>query len=280
MARRRKPSLWEDSVKGLSQLPWWVSLALAPLAYVIFHLLATPPGGTPASGQMGAHAVRLMLAALASFLQYIIPIACLFASAISAWRQIDRRALLDSVTHNPSAHALNDIPWQRFEHLVGEAFRRQGYEVRENGSTNADGGVDLELRKDGELHLVQCKQRKAYKVGVEVVRELFGVMAARGAASGYVVTSGTFTEPAQEFAKGSNVRLIDGPRLKRLLESVADIAVDPAAPRRPVDSSRIIPACPLCAKPMVLRTATRGPNKGDQFWGCGRYPACRGTRSL
>jgi restriction system protein len=139
--------------------------------------------------------------------------------------------------------------------------------------------VDLELRKDGELHLVQCKQRRASKVGVEVVRELFGVMAARGAAAGYVVTSGTFTEPAQEFARHRNVRLMDGPALKRLLATIEDITTQAANPTRRSDSARPIPACPMCATPMILRTAMRGSNKGDQIWGCTRYPACRGTRS-
>ena len=37
--------------------------------------------------------------------------------------------------------------------------------------------------------------------------------------------------------------------------------------------------CPLCSSSMVLRTARRGRNSGSQFWGCSRYPACRGTRA-
>ena len=40
------------------------------------------------------------------------------------------------------------------------------------------------LRKDREKFLVQCKQWKAFKVGVTVVRELYGVMAAHGAEIG------------------------------------------------------------------------------------------------
>ncbi len=48
--------------------------------------------------------------------------------------------------------------------------------------------MDLELRKEGELHLVQCKRWRARKVGVEIVRELYGVMTALGAVGGYVVS--------------------------------------------------------------------------------------------
>ena len=38
------------------------------------------------------------------------------------------------------------------------------------------------------------------------------------------------------------------------------------------------PRCPLCGSPMVLRTARRGKNKGNRFWGCSTYATnrCRG----
>ena len=39
-----------------------------------------------------------------------------------------------------------------------------------------------------------------------------------------------------------------------------------------------VPECPLCSKPMALRTAGRGPRLGSQFWGCSGFPNCRGTR--
>jgi restriction system protein len=46
----------------------------------------------------------------------------------------------------------------------------------ETGGGGPDGGVDLVLRKPGgngsEKFLVQCKQWRALKVGVDVVREL------------------------------------------------------------------------------------------------------------
>lgn len=40
------------------------------------------------------------------------------------------------------------------------------------------------------------------------------------------------------------------------------------------------PVCPLCDRPMSLRTARKGPNAGRQFWGCSGYPQCKGTRPL
>ena len=38
------------------------------------------------------------------------------------------------------------------------------------------------------------------------------------------------------------------------------------------------PVCPMCGKPMALRTAKQGKRAGSQFWGCTAYPDCKGTR--
>ena len=56
----------------------------------------------------------------------------------------------------------------------------------------ADGGVDLILERPGERVLVQCKHWKAWKVGVQTIRELFGVMTLKGASGGIVATTGRF----------------------------------------------------------------------------------------
>ncbi|MDR2973060.1 MAG: four helix bundle suffix domain-containing protein [Bacteroidales bacterium] len=40
------------------------------------------------------------------------------------------------------------------------------------------------------------------------------------------------------------------------------------------------PTCPICEKPMTLRKATTGKNKGKEFWGCSGYPECKGTINI
>jgi len=40
------------------------------------------------------------------------------------------------------------------------------------------------------------------------------------------------------------------------------------------------PACPECGKPMRQRQAKVGSHAGHPFWGCTRYPACKGTREV
>jgi restriction system protein len=170
------------------------------------------------------------------------------------------------------------MSWQQFEALVGEAFRRKGYAVTETGGGGADGGIDLSLKKDGETFLVQCKQWKATKVGVTTVRELYGVMAARGATGGFVVTSGVFTREARAFATGRNIDLIDGPALFALIRGV-----NPPGKSAPVLAEVACVSetvCPVCQRPMVKRIAKHGANSGNAFWGCSQYPACKGTRPV
>ena len=142
------------------------------------------------------------------------------------------------------------------------------------------------LRRGGERHLVQCKQWRAYKVGVETVRELYGVMAARGAAGSFVVTSGRFTSEATTFAQGRNIQLVDGARLQRWMD-VDRSAGAPAArssttmTKAETRASPVTdpPSCPSCGGAMVLRQAKQGPHAGRDFWGCVQFPSCRGTRN-
>ncbi|MDB5857714.1 MAG: restriction endonuclease, partial [Ramlibacter sp.] len=159
--------------------------------------------------------------------------------------------------------------------------------VAETGGSGPDGGIDLVLRKGSETFLVQCKQWKAFKVGVDVVRELYGVMAARGAAGGFVVTSGAFTEEASAFAQGRNVKLVAGSQLQGLLEQAkGSLPPKPSSPQAPVRPAEArshtgvepTPQCPACNAAMVRRTARKGAASGSQFWGCSKFPACRGTR--
>ena len=49
---------------------------------------------------------------------------------------------------------------------------------------------------------------------------------------------------------------------------------DPSAPSDP------IPKCPQCGTLMALRTAKTGKNAGSQFWGCTKYPDCKGTTPI
>lgn len=276
---RRKQSLVEDLFEITRKLPWWVGVVLALVSYVWLHSLAVSEvTAVVQPGKMGDFVGQTLFKTLASVGQYLLPIIFLLGAAVSAYDRAKRRALHTQVAASPDGGALNDMSWQQFESVVGEAFRRKGYAVTETGRGGADGGVDLVLKKGIETSLVQCKQWKAYKVGVDTVRELYGVMAARAAAGGFVVTSGQFTDDARAFAEGRNIQLIDGKALHALIRGVKVPAISEVAAS--AESNVDAPSCPQCGAAMAKRTAKRGGNAGNVFWGCSRYPDCKGTRSV
>lgn len=41
-----------------------------------------------------------------------------------------------------------------------------------------------------------------------------------------------------------------------------------------------VPVCERCGANMVLRTGQSGMRKGQKFWGCSNYPACRFTKNI
>lgn len=288
MARRRSTSTAEAFVDAVALLPWWAGVALAIASYLGLHWYADQP--VPAAtqpGQLGPALTQIVFRTFAMYGQYIVPVICLLGAAVSAWRGRERARLIVDVTNNAAAGALQGVSWQEFEQLVGEAYRRQGYRVSETGGLAPDGGVDLVLSKDSEKILVQCKQWRAFKVGVSVVRELYGVMAAQGASGGIVVTSGRFTDEAVAFAEGRNVRLVDGIKLRALLEDVQGTRssrFEQTSQWADTTSARtdrtLVPTCSLCARPMTRRVARKGDNAGASFWGCTGFPACRATKPL
>lgn len=56
----------------------------------------------------------------------------------------------------------------------------------------------------------------------------------------------------------------------------------PPAPARPAPSPAASTGvtCPRCGQAMVKRQARRGRNAGSYFFGCSRYPVCKGTRNI
>ncbi|OWQ93843.1 restriction endonuclease [Roseateles aquatilis] len=288
MARRKRTSPAEDLLNVFALLPWWLCVVLAAVSYVGLHAVASRPALKPQVGvdpmsQLTSLVTGAGLQGLATVGQYALPILLLAAAVMSVVRRRARRQLVEQTARGQDAAAIDGMTWHQFELLVGEGFRQQGYIVTELGGSGPDGGVDLVLRRPGkngsETFLVQCKQWKAYQVGVDVVRELYGVMAAKGAAGGFVVTSGTFTQEAMAFADGRNVQLVDGPKLQELLAAgkiVPRSTPRPTPPASPELTTMVV--CPACSHPMVRRVAKHGPNAGQAFYGCSTYPVCKGTR--
>nr|WP_301002462.1 restriction endonuclease [Capsulimonas corticalis] len=200
-----------------------------------------------------------------------------FSGIVITIQRFARRRLLDAQS---SLESIRQLSWSDFERLVGEAYRRQGYQVEERGGSGADGGVDLVLRRSGEKVFVQCKRWRNRTVGVSVVRELYGAMAAEGATAGIVATVGRYTADAMEFARGKHLTLVDGEALLALVRSGQGSAASASPVTTAAEAlATNTAACPACGAEMVRRTARRGANAGGEFWGCSQYPRCRGTRN-
>ena len=115
---------------------------------------------------------------------------------------------------------LKRISWQDFELLVTETFKRDGYKVKEAGGAQADGGIDLEAYRGGQKIIVQCKHWRKTSVGVNIVREMFGVGIHEQASLVYIETCGYFTKDAKEFAKGKAIRLVNGYQLLHWIDNI------------------------------------------------------------
>ena len=257
----------ESIIDILMVLPWWISVITSALAYFILAILL------PSIEFQNPY-----LKGLATGMPHVAPMLALVLlvpapiSAFNAWR---KRKLLDT---QKSVDTIRDLSWREFEQLVGEAYRREGYQVIENNRGGADGGVDIRLKKDGALHLIQCKQWKSQKIGVKVVRELYGVMTAEGATSATVVCSGMYTQEAKNFATGKNIDLVDGSQLEAMIRQVQ--TVQPSNMVTPRTSTPVSSSCPRCGNGLVRRRARKGKNAGNEFYGCSTFPKCRYTRNI
>lgn len=284
MARRNEGTA-ELLVTLVSQFPWWIGLILALVTYVLLHSYAQidiAVAHVPTDA--GAVIHSQLLKTMASIGQYFLPVLFLFGALLSFLQRKKRRQLWEESAASSESTVLNDTSWQEFELLVGEAFRRKGYSVHETGGGGADGGVDLVISKESKTILVQCKQWKTRQVGVKPVRELAGVVASKGAAGGIVVSSGSYTEEARRFAKEAKITLIDGEQLHKLIKGIKGEAgtVCHTPENKSVEGGDlpVQVSCPRCGSEMVKREAKRGQNTGKMFWGCTRYPVCRGTRDV
>ena len=281
MVRKKKSSAAKDFIEVIALVPWWIGLIIGVVSYFILHgLAASPVGVVPSAHGVGGTLYGTVVRALAQIGQYVVPLLCLIGAGASALGRKKRADLLNGVARSGHTDALGAMSWLEFEQLVGEWFRRQGYAITEVGGAGPDGGVDLVLHKNGEKFLVQCKQWRSMKVGIGVVRELYGVMAAEQVAGGFVVTSGSFTDDAKKFAHGRNVELLDGSMLMRVLRG-ASSAGQPSCQSEPKAAAEVEQAvtrpCPVCGSKMLRRVAKRGANSGQAFLGCSSYPGCKTT---
>ncbi|MCK6685038.1 MAG: restriction endonuclease [Thermoanaerobaculia bacterium] len=112
---------------------------------------------------------------------------------------------------------------REFEEYCALVFRGMGYEASVT-RYSGDGGVDIELRKEGKKGVAQCKHQKA-PVGVNVVRELFGAQKASGAAFSAILTTARLTGGARKFCNIHRIQVFELPTLAATAERVISTSV-------------------------------------------------------
>jgi len=308
LRRRRRRSQLESLVENTSLLPWWVSILLAVLAYLVLHAIGTSAHARAALGKILGFTPNAMWRALALQLQYFVPLVLLVATALSLSKRRKPRIRFRDIaeggarteptlgaapasataghdlyqywkaTPTPprpdewSLDLLRAIDWKRFEEVCAEYFRLSGFHATTT-SHGADGGIDIVLYEPNNraqpANIVQCKQWKK-QVGPKAVRELLGVMTDMKAPRGVFVTSSVFNDEARRIAADNRIQAIDGPMFLKLIRE-----------RFPAERKKLLevatggdyltPSCPSCGIKLVRRENRRN---NSWFWGCPNYPRC------
>lgn len=176
----------------LLRSPWWVSLlivavisllsgALLPAAYVPF-------------GVMGAFPF-------------------LGIGIVAAWRQM--RAPNPALVAEALARA-GTLSWRDFSSLLEAAYIKQGYTVTRLNSAAAD----FSLSKDGQIRLVSAKRWKAAAHGIDALRDLVALRAARGAQHCTYLCLNPLTDQARRLAQVEGVHLTTQAELAGLMDHV------------------------------------------------------------
>jgi restriction system protein len=169
----------------LSEQPWWVSLLVAAILFGI---------------------VQLFLPQLALF----VALPFVAVAAYVGWKQLRSTS---PANVDERLAALRAMPWENFELVISEAYRRQGYTVEASGG----GAFDFRLRRDDRSTLVHCRRWKVNQVGVKPVQELHDAMIKLDAFNGVCITAGEFSASAREFAAGKPIMLLNHAALTDLV---------------------------------------------------------------
>jgi restriction system protein len=166
------------------------------------------------------------------------------------------------LTLHQSMRDIRNMSWIEFEELVAANYAAQGYAVDRVGQAGPDGGIDIQMERNGETVLVQCKHYRNSWVHELPLRQFLGSLENFKADRGIFVSCGVFDQAAEQFAKQNpRIELVAGEQLEAMIQGAA----------RQKLGGRSYP-CPRCGAPTKPKTGRRGP-----FLSCSNYPACKGA---
>jgi len=166
------------------------------------------------------------------------------------------------LTLHQSMRDIRNMSWIEFEELVAANYTAQGYAVDRVGQAGPDGGIDIQMERNGETVLVQCKHYRNSWVHELPLRQFLGSLENFKADRGIFVSCGVFDQAAEQFAKQNpRIELVAGEQLEAMIQEAAQRKL----------GGRSYP-CPRCGAPTKPKTGRRGP-----FLSCSNYPACKGA---
>jgi len=127
---------------------------------------------------------------------------------------------------------LDDLSGVEFEDLMEDIFRNLGYENVRQAERTADEGRDVLMEEvvDGTRRAIVVECKHTDTVGRPVVQKLHSAIATfgfDGPKRGMVVTTGRFTNPAEEYADRlrqnddpHSIELIDGQDLREIADEI------------------------------------------------------------
>jgi HJR/Mrr/RecB family endonuclease/superfamily II DNA or RNA helicase len=121
-----------------------------------------------------------------------------------------------------ASEALQSLSPMQFEELIASLYERMGFHTRQTRASY-DQGVDVFAKRATDAGvenlIIQCKHYSGDSVSVSAVRDLYGTLRSRPDVNRAVlVTSGRFSKPCYDFARGKSIDLIPLEQLVGLLE--------------------------------------------------------------
>ena len=111
-----------------------------------------------------------------------------------------------------------DMDGIEFEHEVARLFTLRGYHMQVTQASR-DGGIDIVGSAPGiggQKVAVQCKRYATTTVGIADIQRFWGIISASEYATGFFVTTSTFSGDSWQFAKDKQrLVLIDGRELQK-----------------------------------------------------------------
>lgn len=290
---------------------------LAVVLWVVVPWLASGSGGAPGGGAGGGDGAGLgdLVGIVSRLLGFVLVLGLLLGWLVARLQRLRASALLEGQAKHDSLEALT---WQDFEELLGEVFRRKGYRVEPTvggadggvdlilhgpegcvlvqakhwqrsqvgvkvvrelyGVQQSEGAAGSILVTSGSV--TEEARRFAERAGVRLIeggelRGLIGSVQSGGRGGG----SSAGRVDAGSIRAGGPPPLPGGERLG--VGRAGQVGQGDGAMGR-IEGTETqageMPECPVCGSAMVQRVARRGANAGEAFWGCSRFPNCRGTR--